>query len=202
MPKQMQGVTLVELMIALVLLSILVAIAAPNLKEFSERNRVTAATNQMLSYLSLARSEAAKRNYNVVLCIRNTEGTGCDTGGTDYSQGVLIFVDYADRTNTANNTYDGTTIKYDLDFDDAPDSYEEIIFLSEPITSTYKIVSNRPGNNPTVIPFAPNGAVASGTKTFALQTLTKEDNTLKRRIVFNMAGRMRACTVAEGQTSC
>lgn len=206
MPKQMQGVTLVELMIALVLLSILVAIAAPNLKEFSERNRVTAATNQMLSYLSLARSEAAKRNYNVVLCIRNTEGTGCDTGATDYSQGVLIFVDYADRTNTANNTYDGTTIKYDLDFDDAPDSYEEIIFLSEPITSTYKIVSNRPkgpqGLSKTIIPFAPNGSVAGGTPTFSLEVQTKEDDTVKRKIKFIMSGRMRSCVVVEGQTSC
>lgn len=202
MPKQMQGVTLVELMIALVLLSILVAIAAPNLKEFSERNRITAATNQMLSYLSLARSEAAKRNYNVVLCMRNVEGTGCDTSAIDYSQGVLIFVDYADRTNKANNTYDGTTIKYDLDFDDAPDSYEEIIFLSEPITSTYKIVSNRPGNNPTLIPFAPNGAVASGNKIFSLEVQTKEDDTVKRQIKFNMSGRVRSCVVAEGQTSC
>lgn len=202
MPKRMQGVTLVELMIALVMVSILVAMAAPSLKEFAERNRVTAATNQMLSYLNLARSEAAKRNYNVVLCIRNTEGTGCDTGATDYSQGVLVFVDYSDRTNSANNTYDGTAIQYDLDFDGTAESFEEIIFLSEPSVSAYKIETNRPGNHPTIIPFAPNGAVASGTKTFALQTLTKEDNTLKRRIVFNMAGRMRACTVAEGQTSC
>ena len=206
MPKRMQGVTLVELMIALVMVSILVAMAAPSLKEFTERNRITAATNQMLSYLSLARNEAAKRSYNVVVCIRNAAGTGCDTSATDYAQGVFIFVDYSDRTNQANYTYDGTTIKYDLDFDDAPDSYEEIIYQSEPTNSTYKIVSNRPkgpqGLSKTIIPFAPNGSLAGGTPTFSLEVQTKENNTVKRQIKFNMAGRMRSCVVAEGESSC
>ncbi|WP_020558313.1 GspH/FimT family pseudopilin [Thiofilum flexile] len=198
MPKHMQGVTLVELMIALVLLSVLVAVATPSLKEFTERNRATAITNQMLSYFSLARSEAAKRSYNVVACIRNTAGTGCDSNATDFSQGIFIFVDYSDGTKPANNTYDDTNIRYDLNFDNIPDSYEEIIFQSEPSTSSYEIITSRAS---TIIPFAPNGAIV-GARLFNLKVQRKEDSKLLSKVVFSMSGRMRSCFVPKNKDDC
>ena len=63
-----RGMTLVELLVGLLILSILLAIGVPSFNQFIASNRLTAYTNDMLSTLTLARSEAIKRNGREVLC--------------------------------------------------------------------------------------------------------------------------------------
>lgn len=54
------GFTLVELMIALAVLAIMVAIATPSFREISLNNRSSSNINNLLADLSMARSEAVK----------------------------------------------------------------------------------------------------------------------------------------------
>lgn len=55
------GFTLIELIIAVAILAILVAVAAPTFTEIGLRNRSTGAINALVGDLALARSEAVKR---------------------------------------------------------------------------------------------------------------------------------------------
>lgn len=61
------GFTLIELMIVITLVSVLMAIAAPSFKDFGVRQRVKSAAFDLYSALTLARSEAIKRNAQVTI---------------------------------------------------------------------------------------------------------------------------------------
>lgn len=87
--KQQSGFTLVELMITLALVAILATIGVPSFMNFIVNNRLAAQTNELVSALNLARSEAIKRNTRVTVC-RSNNGTGC--GGT-WNNGWIVFVD-------------------------------------------------------------------------------------------------------------
>jgi type IV fimbrial biogenesis protein FimT len=91
------GFTLTELMIAIAVLGILLALAAPSLTGVINANRLTAQANEVVASLQLARSEAVKRNARVVVC-RSLDGSTCTTAS---GQGQWVtFVD-ADASNTA-----------------------------------------------------------------------------------------------------
>lgn len=55
-----QGFSLVEMMVAVAVLVILAAIAAPQMQDQITGNRVTAATNELLAALAQTRSEAVR----------------------------------------------------------------------------------------------------------------------------------------------
>jgi type IV fimbrial biogenesis protein FimT len=63
-----RGFTLIELMVGLLVLAILLGIAVPSFRDASLGSRLTGYSNDMVASVMLARSEAIKRNVNVVLC--------------------------------------------------------------------------------------------------------------------------------------
>lgn len=73
-PPLSHGFTLVELMIALAILAILSALAAPNFSAMIANYRVRTGAEGIISGLQLARAEAVRRNTNVSFTL-NT-GTG------------------------------------------------------------------------------------------------------------------------------
>src|SRR5690606_14789533 len=85
------GFTLLELILSTSVLALLAAIAAPSLGTLLERQRAVAATNALVTHLSLARLTAITRNSHPVFCPSNN-GTNCDTG-TDWSGGWMLFLD-------------------------------------------------------------------------------------------------------------
>jgi type IV fimbrial biogenesis protein FimT len=85
------GFTLIELLITIVVLSILLASGVPAFKDFIKNNRVTAQTNDLISIIQLARSEALKRGANMVVCASDDQAT-C-TGKDTWADGWIVFSD-------------------------------------------------------------------------------------------------------------
>ena len=69
------GFTLVELLIGLVILSILITVAAPAFNDALATQRLRAATNELRQSISLARSEAVKRNVTTDLLLIQRDGS-------------------------------------------------------------------------------------------------------------------------------
>lgn len=82
-----RGVTLIELMIAVGILAIVVAIAVPNFQSMIQNNRLTSASNELLGVFQIARAEAIRANRRVVLVLDSTPDLSADEGH------VMVFVD-------------------------------------------------------------------------------------------------------------
>ncbi|MBI4755014.1 MAG: GspH/FimT family pseudopilin [Betaproteobacteria bacterium] len=86
-----QGFTLVELMVTLLVAAIIVAASVPTFREFVLRNRMAASTNELITALALARSEAIKRGVQVAVCGRAAGAETCVAG--NWGNGWLVFAD-------------------------------------------------------------------------------------------------------------
>jgi type IV fimbrial biogenesis protein FimT len=91
MKKRSQGMTLIELLIAMLVLAILMSIAVPSFREFAADSRTSAVTSDLVTALSLARSEALRR-ANLVIACASTDLAGC-SGANDWSPGWIVFSD-------------------------------------------------------------------------------------------------------------
>ncbi len=115
-----QGFTLIELIILLAIVSILFRFGMPAFQDIMANNRMATQINTMVTSFNLARSEAVKRNQNIVLC-PNDEGRCAKQ--PHWHNGWLMFVD--------NN--------FDREFDD---DEEEIIYI-EAAKENIEITSSR-----------------------------------------------------------
>lgn len=88
--KPNQGFTLLELLIALAIISVLMAIGVPSMRDFIKNDRLVTQINTLVGHLAYARSEAALRHQSVVICASSTR-TSCST--TNWASGWIIFVD-------------------------------------------------------------------------------------------------------------
>jgi type IV fimbrial biogenesis protein FimT len=101
-PSRHAGFTLIELMLVVLLMAVLAAFAFPAFQSFIASTRLTAESNELLSGLNLARSEAVRLQRRVVLCraaasdgvVTFAEGSGCITSDDGQPwQGWGVFVD-------------------------------------------------------------------------------------------------------------
>lgn len=83
-----RGMTMIELLITVVILAILMAIAVPSFRNASLGSQLSAAANNLLASVQLARSEAIKRNTAVTLCATADGATCAASGG--WEQGWII----------------------------------------------------------------------------------------------------------------
>jgi type IV fimbrial biogenesis protein FimT len=87
------GFTLFELMITLAVAGALVVIGVPTMRTFNQNNRLASASNDLLRSFNLARSEAIKRQRNVVLCASSdpiATSPACSYGAF---KGWIVFED-------------------------------------------------------------------------------------------------------------
>ncbi|MDZ7585445.1 MAG: GspH/FimT family protein [Thiobacillus sp.] len=90
-----RGFTLVELVVVLAVGAVLLAMAIPSYAFLVNSSRLAAVTNDLVTALHLARSEAIKRGMRVTVCKTSNamaETPVCDTTAS-WQQGWLVFVD-------------------------------------------------------------------------------------------------------------
>lgn len=98
------GFTLLELMVALAVASVLVVVAVPSFRDLLRRNQVSSANNALLADLGYARSEAITRGSIVSIC-PSSDGTTCSVGTQAYESGWLVYT-YTPGNAVAGTAYD------------------------------------------------------------------------------------------------
>ena len=88
-PSGSRGFTLIELMVAVAMIAILSAVAAPSFSEMMVRSAIRSASSDLGADLNVARAEAIRVGGRVSVCPR-TSPTDM-TCGSDWSQGWLVF---------------------------------------------------------------------------------------------------------------
>lgn len=100
------GFTLLELIVTLAIVGLLAAFAAPNMGTIIRNHRITTLTNEVLTELKLARSEAIKRGVPVRICTTDGASTplACNDS-KDWHEGRAVYVD--SNTNGTNDAGEG-----------------------------------------------------------------------------------------------
>jgi type IV fimbrial biogenesis protein FimT len=75
------GFTIIELMFTITLAGVILAIGIPSFQTIIASNRLTSQTNEMVSAIQFARSEAITRNTAVTFCRANFEASTNCAGG-------------------------------------------------------------------------------------------------------------------------
>lgn len=86
--------TLMELMVVLSIAGIALTLAVPNIQSFLKNNKMTGVANDMLTSLTLARSESIKLQQPVAVCASTTPKAAdpaCTTGSL--TPGWIVWVD-------------------------------------------------------------------------------------------------------------
>lgn len=86
----MQGLTLVELLVAIAILAILLAFSVPTFQTIVLNAQIRTASESMLAGLNLARTEALRRNTRVSLWIVNNTTASCSRTNTGNSWVVSV----------------------------------------------------------------------------------------------------------------
>lgn len=88
-PSQQLGLSLLELIVVITLVSILGSLALPGLQRFSASTRSDLAIRAVIEAIQFTRSSAITQGREVTAC-RSDDGQGC---GGNWEQGILVFVD-------------------------------------------------------------------------------------------------------------
>lgn len=105
------GFTLIELITALVLLVVLLAIAIPSFSPIIKRSELSTVSVNIRRALNIARSEAVKRQVTVYICARDSLQQECAgnalVGRKTWNYGLVVFAD-----NNKNKKFDKAKIIY------------------------------------------------------------------------------------------
>jgi len=166
-----RGFTLIELLVTTAIAALLLMITVPAMTSTLDSMKLNSASNVFMAGLTLARSEAIKRNGRVVLC-KSADGELCSSAGT-WSQGWIVFDD-------ANN-------------DGLRGSTEAIIQRELALSPTVRLTGNL--NVARYVSFTSTGATRlvgggfqAGTLTFCKQSGYGGE---ARQIILNAVGRPR-----------
>jgi len=90
------GFTLYELLVTMLVAGVLFGIGVPNLLEFNRNSEMTAAANDLLTSILMARSEAVKQRLPVTLCTSPNpvdSAPTCSADGSGTNGGYIVWVD-------------------------------------------------------------------------------------------------------------
>ena len=101
-PRAMPGFSLLELLVAIAVASVLLTIAIPSFNNIMASNRLSATANDLVGGIALARIQAIKRNTPTQFCSNDSFYNGSDTLGLacDTSAGAVITLNPDGTTTT------------------------------------------------------------------------------------------------------
>jgi type IV fimbrial biogenesis protein FimT len=152
--KFQSGFTLWELLMTLLVAGILFGIGVPNVMEFQRNGAMTAAANELVTGMLMARAEAVKRQAPVTLCMSDNPTAASPTCSpnavTDSAtRGFIVWLD-------ENGNFDGVTGERILtdgtDGNAAYDAGELLLMQSAPPGGTMRVSTNCG-----YVTFAPSG---------------------------------------------
>lgn len=107
-----RGFTLTEIMMVIAILGILTAFALPSFRQYVANQRIKSASFDLVSTLSLARSEAVKRNATVDI----TPASGGWTNGWTISTGTTTLRKYSSYNGVSlTDSASVTKLSYGVD---------------------------------------------------------------------------------------
>lgn len=80
---------MMELLLAIAILAIVTVAALPSFTQVIQNNRLSSQTNELVTAMQYARSEALKRSRGVTVC-SSDDGQGC---GGEWSDGWIVIAD-------------------------------------------------------------------------------------------------------------
>ncbi len=184
--KRLFGYTLIELMAALAVISILVSVGLPLMNVFFDSNRMISNTNELVAGLHIARSEAIKLQSRVTMC-QSDDQANCTNSGR-WEDGFIVFVDDGGAA-VGNATVDGG--ERILRVNAGADGNQVTIRSNDAL--------NRIANSVTFtsrgLPKSTNGAAQSGTFRICddrgLVVNADGASTVARGVVLSLSGRVR-----------
>lgn len=163
-----QGFTLIELMVALVVVSILLTVGLPSFSATVRQNCTITAANTVLSVLTAARSEALKRDRIVRTC-KSVDGATCATGpAVGWERGYVMYVDL-------NNS-------------ESRNSGEPVLRAERPLATCASIVGA--GNFANQVAYDGLGRSLSASN---FTVVSNDAVGVRRRVVVSPTGRPRVC---------
>ncbi|WP_229448220.1 GspH/FimT family pseudopilin [Massilia sp. CF038] len=173
-----RGFSLLELLIALAIGAVLIALALPAIRDLLLRYQLKAAVGDLVSAIDLTRSQAIARADRVLM-------VPLDAAGKNWGGGWVVFVD--------------------ADGDRRPGPDEEVIAAHAPLADSLLFSTNFTSNKaPYYIAFNSAGRGCSATSSQAARwgTLSLYQGPHIRRIRINMLGRVRVCDPERDKEGC
>lgn len=176
--KAQRGFNLIELIVTVSLATLLLVAGVSSFQTVLDNNRLNTVTNEFVTALNLARSEAVKRNNRVVLrkadTSNNTGTSGCPyyttQSGQGFEQGWFIFVD-------TNNNATQDSGECALSVFDRP--------------SRLGVTLQGNANLTDYVMFTPEGFAKTTAGAFQAGTLTLCKNSKARQVIISSTGRIR-----------
>lgn len=134
-----RGLTLVELVVVLALITLLVVLGVPTMKSLRQATRLQAEVQRMMGAIIFTRSEAIRRNVRVSMCPSMMAATGSSLCKGSYANGWIIY--------------------QNGDGDKVVDPEDAVIRVYEALPMGYSI-TNRLGTKPadTILTYKPDGS--------------------------------------------
>ncbi len=93
--KTITGLTLIELLVALAVISVLLSYGVPEARSLVKLNESAVTINKLVSDFAYSRTESIKRMRDVVVC-KSSDGQTCNNNA-GWQGGWIIFVDQVNR---------------------------------------------------------------------------------------------------------
>lgn len=168
------GFTLVEMMVAISIAAILLAVAIPSFQSLIKRNAIENLQTRLAAALTAARSEAASRNVVTTLCSSKT-GTACVAD--EWSSGWIVFID--------------------LNGDAVKDNNEEILQTFQNKNGYLIKFKNEANNAINSLSFTSQGFVRNDVRAYAVFCDPEKITDYTRGLTVERSGRvMKAKTIA------
>lgn len=171
-----RGFTLVELLVILAIVVALLTMGMPGFSAMIQSARLTTTTNNFLSSINLAKSEAIRRGSRVDM-------VPSDEGG-DWAKGWSVFVD----TNGNQR----------------PDTGEKVIFSHGPLPMGITVKSNLTDSTVQYLAYNSAGRTRTNASNYRTQfgTFTFALSGKVRKIKLNFLGRPRICNPEVEKSTC